>query len=284
MNMKFNRFFRALSRAPIELFMGFVALVWLLPTIGLFFQSLRSGADIGQSGWWTALGNPRVLTLESYVRLLQEPGMARAFFNTFLITIPSTVLVVLFGALAAYALSSIQFRAREGLFLVIIGLLVVPTQMAYIPAAQIFRILGVFGTVGSVIVFHLAFGLPFAVFLLRNFMAGIPQALLEAASLDGAGHFTLFARIMLPLTMPAVASLSIFQFLWVWNDMLVALIFADPARAPLTTAIYRQMRAFSSNVDVIAPGAFLQMLVPLIVFFMFQKYFVQGIMGGSVKN
>lgn len=281
--MKRKKLFKILSQGPIEIIMGLVALMWLLPTVGLFFQSLRNAADIGQTGWWTALSNPRVLTFESYARLLQEPGMVRAFFNTFIITIPSTALVILCAALAAYALVWIPLRAREGLFLVIVGLLVVPTQMAYIPAAQIFRVLGIFGTVYSVIIFHVAFGLPFAVFLLRNFMAGIPKALMEAASLDGAGHFTMFTRVMLPLTMPAIASLSIFQFLWVWNDMLIALIFSDPGRAPLTTAIYRQMRAFSSNVDVIAPGAFLQMLVPLIIFFIFQKHFVQGIMGGSVK-
>jgi len=167
---------------------------------------------------------------------------------------------------------------------VIVGLQVVPTQMAFIPAAQIFRFVGIFGTVQGVICFHLAFGLPFAIFLLRNFLGNMPRALLEAAQMDGAGHLVMFTRILLPLAMPAIASLSIFQFLWVWNDMMIALIFAEPANAPLTTAIFSQMRNFASNVDVIAPGAFLQMVVPLIIFFVFQRQLVQGILGGSIKD
>jgi alpha-glucoside transport system permease protein len=261
-----------------------VAVLWLIPTVGLFVQSLRTGADIGQSGWWTALANPRTLTLNSYIRLLNEPTMLRALKNTFIITIPSTILVVGVAALAAYALAWIPFKGREALFLVIVGLQVVPTQMAFIPAAQIFRFMGIFGTVQGVICFHLAFGLPFAIFLLRNFLGNMPKALLEAAQIDGAGHLVLFLRVLLPLTVPAIASLSIFQFLWVWNDMMIALIFAEPVNAPLTTAIYSQMRNFASNVDVIAPGAFLQMVVPLIIFFVFQRQLVQGILGGSIKD
>lgn len=268
----------------VDIIMFVVAVLWLIPTVGLFVQSLRTGADIGQSGWWTALANPRTLTLNSYLRLLNEPTMLRALKNTFIITIPSTILVVGVAALAAYALAWIPFKGREALFLVIVGLQVVPTQMAFIPAAQIFRFMGIFGTVQGVICFHLAFGLPFAIFLLRNFLGNMPKALLEAAQIDGAGHLVLFLRVLLPLTVPAIASLSIFQFLWVWNDMMIALIFAEPVNAPLTTAIYSQMRNFASNVDVIAPGAFLQMVVPLIIFFVFQRQLVQGILGGSIKD
>ncbi|HHT73781.1 MAG TPA: carbohydrate ABC transporter permease [Firmicutes bacterium] len=268
----------------VDIIMFVVAVLWLIPTVGLFVQSLRTGADIGQSGWWTALANPRTLTLNSYIRLLNEPTMLRALKNTFIITIPSTILVVGVAALAAYALAWIPFKGREALFLVIVGLQVVPTQMAFIPAAQIFRFMGIFGTVQGVICFHLAFGLPFAIFLLRNFLGNMPKALLEAAQIDGAGHLVLFLRVLLPLTVPAIASLSIFQFLWVWNDMMIALIFAEPVNAPLTTAIYSQMRNFASNVDVIAPGAFLQMVVPLIIFFVFQRQLVQGILGGSIKD
>lgn len=279
-----RRTLRFVQKRAVDIIMLVVAIFWLIPTVGLFVQSLRSGADIGQSGWWTALANPRTLTLNSYIRLLSQPTMIRALKNTFIITIPSTILVVGVAALAAYALSWIPFKGRETIFLVIVGLQVVPTQMAFIPAAQLFRLTGIFGTVQGVIVFHLAFGLPFAVFLLRNFMGNMPRALLEAAQMDGAGHFVIFTKILLPLTMPAIASLSIFQFLWVWNDMMIALIFAEPANAPLTTAIYSQMRTFASNVDVIAPGAFLQMLVPLLIFFIFQRQLVEGIMGGSIKD
>lgn len=264
--------------------MGVVALLWLVPTVGLLVQSLRTAADIGQSGWWNALFHPRTLTLDSYARLLSDPNMMRALYNTFLITIPTTILVVGIAALAAYPLAWVPFRGRETVFLFIVALQVVPTQMAFIPAAQIFRYMGIFGSVSGVILFHMAFGLPFAIFLLRNYLGNMPRALLEAAQIDGAGHFLIFRRVLLPLALPAIASLSIFQFLWVWNDLLVALIFAEPANAPLTTAIYNQMRTFSSNVDVIAPGAFLQLLVPLLVFFFLQRYFVQGMLGGSVKD
>ncbi len=275
---------KALGSLPIQIFMGLVALIWFIPTVGLLFQSLRSGADIGQSGWWTVFSNPRLLSFDSYLRLLQEMGMTSAFWSTFKITIPTTILVVFLGASAAYALSWIEFKGKDTLFLVVIGLMVVPTNMAFIPVAHLYRTLGIFGSIYGVILFHLAFGLPFAVFMIRNFFVGIPRELLEAARVDGANHYTLFIKVMVPLAMPAIASLSILQFLWVWNDMLIALIFADPGTAPLTTAIFRQMRGFSSNVDIIAPGAFIQLLVPLIVFFAFQRYFVQGIMGGAVKE
>lgn len=281
MGYKLRRMF---ARAPVEIFMFIIAIAWLAPTAGLLFQSLRSGADIGQSGWWTVFTNPNQLSLASYLKLLDEPGMATSLWNTVLITVPTTVLVVGFGALAAYPLAWIPFRGRDTLFLVIVALLVVPTQMAFIPIAQTYRVLGIFGSVLGVIIFHLAFGLPFAVFLIRNFLSGIPRELLEAARVDGAGHLTIFVRLLLPLAMPAIASLAIFQFLWVWNDMMIALIFANPENAPLTTAILRQMRNFGSNVDVIAPGAFLQLIVPLLVFFAFQRYFVEGIMGGAVKS
>ncbi|MFA5595884.1 MAG: carbohydrate ABC transporter permease, partial [Trueperaceae bacterium] len=163
-------------------------------------------------------------------------------------------------------------------------LLVVPLQLALIPLARLFGDIGLFGTVPGVVLFHVGFGLPFAIFLLRNFFVGVPRELFESARVDGANDFVIFMRILIPLALPAIASLTIFQFLWVWNDLLVAMVFADPAAAPLTAAIQRQTRAFGQNVDVIAPGAFLQMVVPLIVFFAFQRYFVQGILGGAVKG
>ena len=279
-----NNILRSLGKLPVQIFMIFVAVFWLIPAVGLFFQSLRTGPDIGQSGWWTVFKDINSLTLESYIRLLQEPGMLTAFINTFKITVPTTLFVVLLGATTGYALAWISFKGRDNIFLVIVGLMIVPTQMAFIPVARLLNLFGLFGSITGVVMFHITFGLPFAVFLLRNFFVGIPKEILESAYVDGANHFTIFTRIILPLAMPAIASLTILQFLWVWNDMLIALIFADPTQAPLTTAIFRQMRNFSSNVDVIAPGAFLQLLVPLIIFFAFQRYFVQGMLGGAVKN
>lgn len=275
---------KSLGKLPVQLFMIIVVIIWAIPAIGLFFQSLRTGPDIGQSGWWTVFNDIGSLTLGSYMRLLQEPGMAGAFFNTFKIAIPSTFFVILIAAAAGYALSWLSFKGRETIFLVIVGLMVVPTQMAFIPMARILNLFGLFGSIPGVVIFHITFGLPFAVFLLRNFFVGIPKEILESAYVDGASHFTIFTKIIIPLAMPAIASLTILQFLWTWNDMLIALIFANPEQAPLTTAIFRQMRNFSSNVDVIAPGAFLQLLIPLLIFFFFQKYFVRGMLGGAVKE
>lgn len=289
MDNKKDNFFRenilrSLGKLPVQIFMVVVAVIWLIPALGLFFQSLRTGPDIGQSGWWTVFNDIGSLTLGSYINLLQEPGMFTAFLNTFKIAIPSTLFVVIIAAAAGYALSWLNFKGQETIFLVIVGLMVVPTQMAFIPMARILNLFGLFGSIPGVVIFHTTFGLPFAVFLLRNFFVGIPKEILESAYVDGASHFTIFIRIILPLAMPAIASLTILQFLWTWNDMLIALIFANPNQAPLTTAIFRQMRNFSSNVDVIAPGAFLQLLIPLLIFFFFQRYFVQGMLGGAVKN
>jgi alpha-glucoside transport system permease protein len=192
-------------------------------------------------------------------------------------------MLVLIAALAAYAFAWVDFRGREFLFLFVVSLLVVPLQMALIPVARLYGDIGIFDTVYGAILFHLGFGLPFAVFLLRNFFIGIPHELLEAARIDGASEWQIFFRIMLPLGMPAIASLMIFQFLWTWNDLLVALVFAPGEAAPITVYIREQLRQFGTNLEVIAPGAFVSMIVPLAVFFLFQRYFVQGLLAGSVK-
>jgi alpha-glucoside transport system permease protein len=272
-----------LSRGAAGAGLAVIALLWLVPTIGLAVSSLRSAADINNSGWWTVLSHPAELTLDNYRSLLENDRMMSSFWNTVLITVPAAILVVAIAALAAYAFAWITFPGRDVLFLVVIGLLVVPLQVALIPVARLYSRLGIYGDVPGVVLFHVAFGLPFAIFLLRNFFAGIPRDLLEAARMDGAGELTVFWRVVFPLGLPAIASLAIFQFLWVWNDLLVALIFAGPDAAPLTLAIRDQTRQFGSNIDVIAPGAFLSMIVPLVVFFAFQRFFVQGVLAGSVK-
>jgi alpha-glucoside transport system permease protein len=267
----------------IQVILIIIALIWLLPTIGLFIASLRSETDNANSGWWKIFTAPSQLTFSNYGDLLKNDTMTSAFVNTVLITVPTTILVVVVAALAAYAFAWIEFPGRDWLFLVVIGLLVVPVQVGLIPVAKLFGTLGIFGTIPGVILFHTAFGLPFAIFLLRNYFAGIPRDLLEAARMDGGTEWTIFVRVIMPLGGPAIASLTIFQFLWVWNDMLVALIFANRSSQPLTVAIQQQVRQFGSNIGVIAPGAFLSLIVPLIVFFAFQRYFVQGVMAGSVK-
>ena len=277
-----GRLVRFFTRGPVQLGLVVVGFLWLVPTFGLLFSSLRPVAQATSSGWWTTLANPSQLTIENYTGILANAGMVSSFWNTLLITAPSSTLLVVIAALAAYAFAWMRFPGRDVLFLVVVGLLVVPVQIGLIPVAQLYNRLGLFGTLPGVWLFHIAFGLPFAVFLLRNFFIGIPQELLEAARMDGASEWRVFSRVVLPLGLPAIASLLIFQFLWVWNDLLVALVFAGDSK-PLTVAIREQTRAFGGNIDIISSGAFLQMLVPLVVFFAFQRYFVQGLLAGSQR-
>ena len=278
-----SRIVSRLSGVVVRVLVVVIGLVWLLPTVGLAVASLREPAANSATGWWNALLSPSQLTLDNYVRLLQNDRIVGSLWNTILITVPSTLLVVVLGALAAYALAWMEFPGRDWLFILVVALIVVPVQVAIIPDARIFGWLGIYGSIPAVIAFHVAFGLPFAIFLLRNFFIGIPRDLLEAARIDGAGEARIFAKVVLPVGWPAIASLAIFQFLWVWNDLLVALVFATSENAPITYALREQMRAFSSNIDTIGPGSFLSMLIPLVVFFAFQRYFVQGVLAGSVK-
>lgn len=279
--MMAGRLTRGLTRGPLNALLLLVGAAWLTPTLGLLASSFRTATANSQDGWWIALWAPGELTLESYRRVLQNPGSLRALLNTALITLPSTVLVVGVGALAAYAFVWMRFPGRDRLFLLVVALLVAPLQVALIPVADLYNRLGLFGTIPGAVLVHTAFGLPFAVFLLRNFILEIPPELVEAARLEGAGEIRVFLRVVLPLAIPAIASLIIFQFLWVWNDLLVALVFTGPESAPLTVYVRDQLRQFGSNIDIIAPGALLQMVVPLGVFFAFQRHFVQGILAGS---
>ncbi|MFD7899096.1 MULTISPECIES: carbohydrate ABC transporter permease [unclassified Streptomyces] len=267
----------------MRVFLILVGLFWLMPTIGLLLSSLRDSADIAGSGWWQVFTAPAQLTTENYSRLLDNDTITNSLFSTILITVPSTVLVVVIGSLAGYAFAWLDFPGRDWWFLVVVGLLVVPVQVALVPVSKLFGAIGIFETTFGVVIFHVSFGLPFAIFLLRNFFAEIPKELLEAARLDGAGEIRLFTRVVMPLGGPAIASLGIFQFLWVWNDMLVALIFADSDSPPITVALQQQVRQFGNNIDVLAPGAFVSMVIPLVVFFAFQRQFVTGVMAGAVK-
>ncbi|MEU9980032.1 carbohydrate ABC transporter permease [Streptomyces sp. NPDC050856] len=277
---------RAAARAgggAVRVFLVLVALFWLMPTVGLLLSSLRDPADINASGWWTALTAPAQLTTANYAALFDNDTITRSLLSTVLITVPATVLVVVIGSLAGYAFAWLEFPGRDWWFLAVVGLLVVPVQIALVPVSELFGEIGVFETTLGVVLFHVAFGLPFAIFLLRNFFAEIPRELLEAARLDGAGEVRLFTRVVMPLGGPAIASLGIFQFLWVWNDMLIALIFADSESPPITVALQQQVRQFGNNIDVLAPGAFVSMVIPLAVFFAFQRQFVSGVMAGAVK-
>ncbi|CQR63757.1 carbohydrate ABC transporter permease [Streptomyces leeuwenhoekii] len=277
------RLAQGVSGGLVRVFLVVVGLFWLVPTFGLLLSSLRTPRDMAASGWWEVFTEPAQLTFASYEQLLENGDITGSLVNTVLITVPATVLVVVIGSLAGYAFAWMEFPGRDWWFLAVVGLLVVPVQVALIPIAELFGEIGLFGSIIGVILFHVGFGLPFAVFLLRNFFAEIPKELLEAARLDGAGELRLFARVVMPLGGPAIASLGIFQFLWVWNDMLVALIFTDSGSQPITVALQTQVRQFGNNIDVLAPGAFISMVIPLAVFFAFQRQFVSGVMAGAVK-
>ncbi|MFJ4715759.1 carbohydrate ABC transporter permease [Streptomyces sp. NPDC088785] len=272
-----------LSGGLVQFVLLVVGALWLVPTVGLLLSSLRSPDEMAASGWWKVFSKPSQLTFDSYSKLLENSDITTSLLNTVLITVPATLLVIVIGSLAGYAFAWMRFPGRDWWFLVVVGLLVVPVQLALVPIAKLFGDIGIFGSVLGVVLFHVAFGLPFAVFLLRNFFAEIPRELLEAARLDGAGELRLFVRVVMPLAAPAIASLGIFQFLWVWNDMLVALVFTDAGSQPITVALQTQVRQFGNNVDVLGPGAFISMIIPLAVFFAFQRHFVSGVMAGAVK-
>lgn len=272
-----------INNSIVNVLLLIVAIFWLIPSIGLFLTSLRSAGDNAASGWWTVFTKPAELTIQNYANLLSNQTITGSFLNTIIIAVPSTLLVVLIGALAAYAFAWLDFPGRDWYLIGVIVLLAVPIQVALIPLARLFGQFGIFGSVLGVILFHVAFGLPFAIFLLRNFFTQVPGELLEAARVDGAGEWRIFLQILMPLGLPAIASLAIFQFLWTWNDMLVALLFTNSDSQPLTVAIQSQLRQFGSNIDVLSAGAFVSMVVPLIVFFAFQRYFVQALLAGSQK-
>ncbi|MGW5736234.1 MULTISPECIES: carbohydrate ABC transporter permease [Streptomyces] len=278
-----SRIAAVLSGSAVRVFLVIVALFWLVPTLGLLLGSLRTPADMAESGWWKVFSTPSQMTLDNYTELLKDETITDSILSSIMITVPATLLVVIIGSLAGYAFAWMEFPGRDWWFLGVVGLLVVPVQVALLPVSEIFGAIGIFETTVGVVVFHVAFGLPFAIFLLRNFFAEIPRELLEAARLDGAGELRLFFRVVMPLGAPAIASLGIFQFLWVWNDMLIALIFADSESPPITVALQQQVRSFGDNVQILAPGAFISMVIPLAVFFAFQRQFVSGVMAGAVK-
>jgi alpha-glucoside transport system permease protein len=274
------RILRALAKTPLQILLAVIAVLWLVPTIGLFLTSIVPQSAVSTAGWWKVFAHPSLATFSNYSALFHNAGLTGALKTTAYIAVANTLLVVVVGALAGYAFAWLEFPGRDWLFIGVVGLLVVPLQMALIPMFRLYDILGIGGTVLSVVLFHAAFGLPFAIFLLRNFFVGIPKDILESARIDGASEIRIFLRLILPLGLPAIASLAIFQFLWTWNDLIVSLTFGV---TPITVWIFSQMREFSSSLDVVSTATFLSLLVPLAVFFAFQRYFVQGLLAGSVK-
>lgn len=261
-----------------------LGLLWLMPTLGLFVTSWRSRPDIAASGWWTALFEFRY-TVGNYAEVLTSRGFGDSFINSFIISIPATVLPIMVGAFAAYALAWMRFPGRNLLYLGVIALLVVPLQMTWVPVLQMFNVFNLTGTFAGIWMAHTAYGLPFAIFLMYNFFIDLPRELFESARIDGASDLGVFFRIVLPLSVPVIASLAIFQFTWVWNDLMNSLIYLqDPAKYPLTVAIQRLLGQYGSEWHLLSAGAFVSMMMPLLVFFALQRYFVRGITAGAVKG
>jgi alpha-glucoside transport system permease protein len=277
-----TRVLRILGKLPVQIFLVAVGLLWLVPTLGLFVTSILPASHFDQAGWWQVFSRPSLATWQNYDQIFRNHEIMHALLVTLEIAIGGTVLPILVAALAGYAFAWLDFPGRDWIFIGVIALLVVPLQMALIPMFKLYSHLGLYGNVFGLILFHTAFALPFAIFLLRNFFIGIPRDIFESARIDGASELRIFVRLILPLGLPAIASLAIFQFLWTWNDLLVALVFGGDTR-PITVAIFTQLRSFSANIDIIGPAAFISLAIPLAVFFAFQRYFVQGLLAGSVK-
>ncbi len=270
------------SRLPIHGVLAVVMLVWLLPTVGLLITSFRPRGAISASGWWTT--TPAEITLQNYVQVLSAQGMGVAFWNSTLIAVPATILTVAVAALAAYGFAWGRFRGRDWLFLFVVGMLVVPPQTLLVPVLRMSNITGLSGTYLGIWLAHVGFGLPLGIFLLRNFFAALPGEIVEAARVDGANSWQVFTQVLLPLSVPGLASLAIFQFMWVWNDLLVALVLInDPGSQPMTVRIQALLGTYATEWDIMSSAAFISMAVPLAVFFALQRYFVTGISAGAVK-
>lgn len=275
------------TRAPLHFVVITISVLWLMPTIALLFTSVRSSEDIVTSGWWTLLWKPHEFTLQNYTSVMESAaniGMGKAFINSLIITIPSTFLPIILGAAAAYGFAWLKFPMRNTLFLMLVGLQIVPLQMILIPLVRLFTQTGIQGHYAALWVAHTAFGLPWSIYIMRNFMSGIPYDLLESARIDGASDVGIFTRIILPLTTPAIAAVWIFQFMWVWNDLLMALIFASPERSPMPVVIRSLVGQFGTGWHFMTAAAFISMILPLLVFFGLQRYFVAGLTAGSVKG
>jgi alpha-glucoside transport system permease protein len=278
-----------------------VMVIWLVPTLGVLVSSFRPEELVDSTGWWTALGHPfrsGEWTLENYRQALDQEGFSNAFLNSVAVAVPATVIPITIAAFAAYAFSWMEFRGRHILFVAVVGLMVVPLQMALIPILRLYtggaRIAGVpifpdldlSGTFLGVWLAHAAFGLPLATYLLRNYIGSLPSSIIESAKIDGADHFRIFWRLVVPLSVPALASFAIFQFLWVWNDLLVSYIFLGGTRQNrvLTITLANLVGAQGENWHLLTAAAFVSMALPLAVFFSLQRYFIRGLTAGAVKG
>jgi alpha-glucoside transport system permease protein len=278
---------RTRRRIVLHLVVVALMLIWAIPTVGLLVSSFRPQDELSSSGWWTALAPPYHFTMQNYSDVINTSGIGQAFVNSLFIAIPATVIPIFVAAFAAYAFSWMEFPGRDILFVVVVGLLVVPLQTTLIPILKAFASWGITGEFLSVWLAHTGYGLPFAVYLLRNFMGSLPKSVFESAQLDGANHVTSFFRIAVPMSVPAFAALAIFQFLFVWNDLLVSLIYiglSNSDNLPMTATIANLVNSLGGGWYLLGAAAFLSMALPLAVFFALQRYFIRGIVGGAVKG
>ena len=277
-------------RGTVHFLLIFLAFVWLTPSFGILITSFRAPSEIATSGWWTVFDELASLNLDNYGEVLRNsqlapPGIAQNFVNTLIITIPSTILPIFFASLAAYGFAWMHFPFRNTLYLLVIALLIIPLQTTWVPVLRIYNIFGLAGTWPGIWLAHTAYGTPFAIFLLYNFFADLPSEVFDSARVDGASELVIFFRIVLPLSTPALASLAIFQFIWVWNDLLNALIFLQNSKMfPLSAGIRELLGQYGSQWNLLAAGTFVSMIVPLIIFFSLQRYFVHGVTAGAVKG
>lgn len=284
-----DRLRKFLSGVPVRVVVILIALIWTLPSAGLLISSLRPPNDITTSGWWTVFTHPfeaSIWTITNYAQVLSSHGLANAFLNSVLVTIPSVVIPITIAAFAAYAFAWLEFPGRRLLFTVVVGLMVVPLQMSLIPLLRLYTQMDLNGTFLGVWLAHTGFGLPLAVFLLFGYISTLPGEIIESAHVDGASPMTTFTRLVLPLSVPVIASFAIFQFLWVWNDLLVALVFlgTNEEVSVLTARLAALVGRRGEQWHVLTAGAFVSMVVPLLVFFALQRYFVRGLTAGSVKG
>ncbi|MBN2544718.1 MAG: carbohydrate ABC transporter permease [Spirochaetes bacterium] len=274
------------ARIILHLFIISFCIIWVIPTLGLLVSSLRTKEMIRTTGWWTAFSPPFRFTLSNYLKVIQTGNMGISFINSLIIAIPSTVMPILIASYAAYAFTWMDFKGKRAIFLIIIGLLVVPLQITLIPVLKLFNFFKLTGTFAGIWIAHCAYGLPFAVYLLHNFFKQLPNEIFDSAFMDGATHFQIFFYLVLPVSLPAFASLCIFQFMWVWNDLLIALIYlgGSPEVAPVTVTISNLVNSYGGGWEYLTSAAFISMILPLMIFFTLQKYFVKGILSGSVKE
>jgi alpha-glucoside transport system permease protein len=276
---------RVLARFPLHIVIIVLALLWMTPTIGLLISSFRPANLVSTTGWWTAFSTPFQFTLDNYATVLSQNGMGRSFLNSMIIAVPGTIIPTLVAGFAAFAFAWMKFPGRNALFIFTVALLVVPIQMTLIPVLRLYTDLHLVSTFPGIWLAHTAYGLPLAIFLLRNFFGALPREVIESANLDGASNMGVFFYIIIPLSVPALASLAIFQFLWVWNDLLIALVYLQtPNLAPMTVTINNLVSSFGTSWQLLTAAAFISMALPLVIFFALQRYFVEGITAGAIKG